>query len=56
MGDKDIDAGDRDVLTWKSMHTINIITLKLMYTIHLVASNQKSTSTLKSMHLVQTIK
>ena len=55
MGDRDIDRGGRDVLTLESMHTI-IITLKLMYIIHLVASNQISTSTLKSMHLVQTIK
>ena len=56
MGDRDIDGGGRYVLTLKSMHIINLITLKLMYIIHLVASDQKSTSTLKSMHLVQTIK
>ena len=56
MGDKDIDGGGRDVFTLKSMHTINLITLKLMYIIHLVTSNQKLMSTLKSMHLVQTIK
>jgi len=56
MGDGDIDEGGRDVLTLKSMHTINPNTLKFMYIIDLVASNQKSISTLKSMHLVQTIK
>ena len=56
MGDRDIDGGGRDVLTLKSMHIINLITLKLMYIIHLVASNQKSTSTLKLMHVGQTIK
>jgi len=56
MGDGDTDGGDRGVLTLKSMHTINLITLKLMYIIHLVVSNQKSASTLKSMHLMQTIK
>ena len=41
MGDRDIDRGGRDVLTLKSMHIINLITLKLVYIIHLVASNQK---------------
>jgi len=51
MGDRDIDRGGRDVLTLESMHTISLITFKLMYIIHLVASNQKSTSTLKPMHL-----
>ena len=55
MGDRDIDGG-RDVLTLKSMHTINLITLKLMYIIHLVASNQKSTSSMKSRHPEQIIK
>ena len=31
MGDRDIDGGGRDVLTLKSMHTINLITLKLVH-------------------------
>ena len=56
MGDRDIYGGGRDVLTLKSMHTINLITLKLMYIAHHVVSNHKSTPTLKSMHLLQTIK
>jgi len=30
MGDRDIDGGGRYVLTLKSMHIINLITLKLM--------------------------
>ena len=56
MGDRDIDGGGRDVPTLKSIQTINLVTFKLMHIIHLVASNKKSTSTLKSMHLVETIK
>ena len=39
MGDRDIDGGGRVVITLKSMPTINLITLKLVYIIHLVASN-----------------
>lgn len=56
MGDRDIDGGGRDVLTLKSMHIINLITFKLMHIIHMVGSNKRSRYTLKSMHLVQTIK
>ena len=56
MGNRDIDGGGRDVFTLKSMHIINLINLKLMCIIHIVASNHKSASMLKSINPVQTKK